>query len=248
MKKILAISAVAILAICLAIVGNIPSGATTVDSNGNSTISVYGSGIIEAEPDEAKVCLGVETQSENVTDALEENSAKMAAVIEAMEELGIPKTSIETTYFRIRSVRDYETEDDEIVGYKVDNEVTVELSDLDRIGEVIEESINAGANKVKRIEFGLNEDKKKELKKEAIKEACEDAESKSDAIASGLGLEVVRVSAVKESGVYVEQAYRAGGGFDYEIPTAASLVELAPPIEPKAVEVHATINVVYKCR
>ncbi|NOR76966.1 MAG: DUF541 domain-containing protein [Methanophagales archaeon] len=119
MKKILAISAVAILAICLAIVGNIPSGATTVDSNGNSTISVYGSGIIEAEPDEAKVCLGVETQSENVTDALEENSAKMAAVIEAMEALGIPKTSIETTYFRIRSVRDYETDDDKIVGYKV---------------------------------------------------------------------------------------------------------------------------------
>jgi len=32
MKKILAISAVAILAICLAIVGNIPSGATTVDT------------------------------------------------------------------------------------------------------------------------------------------------------------------------------------------------------------------------
>ena len=247
MKKILAISAVAILAICLSILGNIPSGATTVDSNGNSTISVYGSGIIEAEPDEAKVCLGVETQSENVTDALEENSAKMAAVIKAMEELGIPKTSIETTSFRIRSVRDYETKDDEIVGYKVDNEVTVELSDLDRIGEVIEEAINAGANKVRRIEFGLNEDKKKELKKEAIKEACEDAESKADAIASGLGLELVRVSAVKESGVYAEQAYRAGG-FDYEITTAASLVELAPPIEPKAVEVHAAINVVYKCR
>jgi len=246
MKKILAISAVAILAICLAIVGNIPSGATTVDSNGNSTISVSGSGIIEAEPDEAKVCLGVETQSENVTDALEENSLRMAAVIEAMEELGIPKTSIETTYFRIRSVRDYEAKDDEIVGYKVDNEVKVELSDLDKIGEVIEEAINAGANKVRRIEFGLNEDKKKELKKEAIKEACEDAESKADAIASGLGLEVVRVSAVKESGVYVEQAYREGG-FDYAIPTGAPMA-LAPPIEPKAVEVHAAINVVYKSR
>jgi uncharacterized protein YggE len=64
--------------------------------------------------------------------------------------------------------------------------------------------------KVRRIEFGLNEDKKKELKKEAIKEACVDADAKADAIASGLGLEVVRVSAVKESGVYVEQAYREG--------------------------------------
>ena len=247
MKKILAISVVAIFAICLAIVGNIPSGATAVDSNGNATISVSGSGIIEAEPNQAKVRLGVETQSENVTEALEENSAKMAAVIEAMEELGISKDSIETTYFNIRPVIDYEAREDEIVGYKVNNEVTVELSDLDKIGEVIAEAIDAGANKVRRIEFGLNEDKEKELRKEAIKEACEDAKSKADAIASGLGLELMRVSAVRESGGYVEP-YR-GGGFDYAISIPTLKPEaLAPPIEPKEVEVRATIDVVYECR
>ena len=69
---------------------------------------------------------------------------------------------------------------------------------------------------MKRIEFGLSEDNEKELRKEAIKEACEDAKSKADTIASGLGLELVRVSAVRESGVYVEP-YR-GGRFDYAIP------------------------------
>ena len=100
---------------------------------------------------------------------------------------------------------------------------------------------------MRRIEFGLNEDKEKKLRKEAIKEACEDAKSKADAIASGLGLELVRVFAVRESGVYVEP-YR-GGRFDYAISIPTSMPEaLAPPIEPKEVEVRATINVVYECR
>jgi uncharacterized protein YggE len=75
----------------------------------------------------------------------------------------------------------------------------------------------------------------------AIKEACEDARAKADAIARGSGLEFVRVSAVRECGVYVEP-YREVG-FEYPTPKAS-----APPIEPKGVKVRATINVVYECR
>ena len=73
----------------------------------------------------------------------------------------------------------------------------------------------------------------------AIKEACEDARAKADAIASGSGLEFVRASAVRESGVYVEPYQEAG--FEFEKASA-------PPIEPKEVKVSATVNVVYECR
>ena len=232
---------IAILAVCLAIVGGlyINSGVTAVNSESNTTISVSGTGAIETEPNQAKVYLGVETQSENVTEALDENSLRMTAVIEAMKALGISKDNIETTYFNIYPVIDYKNKSEQIVGYKVNNEVTVELDDLGKVGKVIEEAINAGANKARRIEFELTEDKKKELRKEAIKEACDDARAKADAIASGLGLELVRVSAVSESGVYVEP-YRAEG---FENTKAVPL-----PIEPKEVKVSATINVVYECR
>jgi len=239
---------IAILAVCLAIVGSlyIISGVTAENRGGNTTISVSGSGIIEAEPNQAKICLGVETQSENVTEALEGNSLKMEAVIEAMQELEIPKDDIETTYFNIYPVRDYEKREEEIIGYRVNNEITVELSNLSRIGEVIEKAINTGANKVRRIEFGLTEDKEKELRKEAIKEACENTESKAEAIASGLGLEIVKVFAAKESGVSVE-AYR--GGFEYAIPVPTPAPKaLAPPIKPGDVKVSATVSIVYECR
>jgi len=249
--KNIAIGIIVTLAICLTIAGllYINPGVNAITGEGNSTISVSGTGIIETEPNQAKVYLGVETQSENVTEALEENSLKMQSVIKAIERLGIKKNGIETTYFSVYLVRDYETRGEEIVGYRVSNEVTVELRDLDKIGSVIEEAMNAGANKVRRIEFGLTEDKEKKLRSEAIKEACEDARKKADAIAGGLGLKIIRVATVRESGIYVAP-YRAegfGGGYGMPIPTPAPMA-IPPPIEPKEVKVSATIDVVYECR
>ena len=234
---------VATFAICLALVCSLysPSGATAVNSTGNCTIAVSGSGTIEAEPNQAKVCLGVETQSENVTDALNENSLKMTAIIAAMENLGYSMDEVRTSYFSISPVRNT-TDYTKIVAYKVYNEVTVEISDLDEIGKVIGEATDAGANNVQKIEFGLTEPKEKELKNEALKEACEDADSKADAIASSFGLVNLRVASVKEIGVSA-YPYRAGG-FDEAVPMAKSI---APPIIPKAVEVKATIEVVYEC-
>ena len=234
-------------AICLALVASLysPSGATAVNNTGNCTIAVSGTGTIEAEPNQAKVSLGVETQSKNVTDALNNNSLKMTNIIAAMEDLGISEDSIETTYFTISRVRDYERKDNETVEYRVYNEITVKLSDVDKIPEVIGEAADAGANNVQRIEFGLTEDKERDLTKEAIKEACADADSKANVIASSLGLENLKVASVRESGVYVVVPYR-GGGIESSIPIPKSAA-LAPPTRPKAQEVSATIEVVYEC-
>ncbi len=236
---------VATFAICLALVCSLysPSGATAVNSTGNSTIAVFGTGTIEAEPNQAKVSLGVETQSENVTDALNENSLTMSAIIAAMGNLGYSMDKVRTSYFSISPVRN-ETDYTKIVAYKVHNEVTVEISDLDEIGKVIGEATDAGANNVKPIEFGLTEPKEKELKNEALEEACEDADSKADAIASSFDLVILRVASVKEIGVSA-YPYRAGG-FDEAVPMPKSAV-IAPPIVPKAVEVKANLEVVYEC-
>jgi len=251
MKNNIAIGIIATLVICLAIVcvAYINPGVNAISGEGNSTISVSGTGIIKTEPNQAKVYLGVETQSRNVTEALEENSLKMQSIIKAIKKLGISKDSIETTYFSVYPIRDYEKSGEDIIGYRASNEITVELHDLDKIGAVIEEAMNAGANKVRRIEFGLTEDKKREVKNEALKEACKDARTKADTIASGLGLKITRIATARESGTYVAP-YRTevfGGEYAMPVPTPAPKA-ISPPIELKEVKVSATIDIAYECR
>jgi hypothetical protein len=248
MKRIWIISVIAILALCASSVSSLGtiSEVNAVNSDDTTTISVSGTGLREIAPNQATIYLGVETQSAHVSEALEENSLKMDAVIKAMEKLGVPKEDIETRYFSIYPIRDYEKRGEEIIGYQVTNEVTIELHDLDIIGEVIDTAIASGANRVTGVEFGLTEAEELELRQIALKEACDDARRKADAIASGLGLTIVGVSTVRESSVYI-YPYRAGG-FDEYAMVSATPSSIPPPIEPRDVQVSATIEVVYKCQ
>jgi uncharacterized protein YggE len=246
MKKLWTISVLAVVAVCLATVGCLENitEVSAVNGEGNTTIAVSGTGILEVEPDKATVSLGVETQSDNVAEALAQNSVKMDAVIAALERRGVPKDSIETSYFSIYPVKDYERPGEGIVGYRVTNAITVELSDLDTVGNVIDTAITAGANRVTNVEFGLTDAKDQELRQEALGEACGDARLKADAIASGLGLKIIGVATAREGSVYTN-SYR-GGGFDYVVYAEAPMA-VPTPIEPKEVSVSATIQVDYKC-
>jgi len=230
MKRIWIISVIAILALCASSVSSLGtiSEVNAVNSDDTTTISVSGTGVREIAPNQATIYLGVETQSAHVTEALEENSLKRDSVIKAMEKLGVPKEDIETRYFSIYPIRDYEKRGEEIIGYPVTNEITIELRDLDIIGEVIDIAIASGANRVTGVE-----------------EACDDARRKAEAIARGLGLTIVDVSTVRESSVYI-YPYRAGG-FDEYAMVSATPISISPPIEPRDVQVSATIEVVYKC-
>jgi uncharacterized protein YggE len=247
MNKLGTISVIAILTVCLAAVGCLGtiSEGDAANAAGNTTIAVSGSGLIEAAPNKVTVNLGVETQSENVTDALAQNSAKMDAVIAALESAGVSKDDRETSYFQIYPVTDYERPGEGILGYRVTNEITVELRDLEQVGSVIDTAISAGANTVNQVVFGLTEERERDLRQQALTEACVDARAKADAIASGLDLKIVGVATVTETGVYT-YPYRAGGYDEYAKYAAAPTV--APtPVEPQDVTVSAAIQVEYKC-
>lgn len=234
---------IAVLAICIAIGIGLSVGTETQNDGVNCTISISGRGIVSAEPNQVEIRLGVETEDKNVTKALEANSLGMESTIEALKTLGISEDEIETSRFNIYPIKDYERKPAEIVGYQVTNEIAVKTGDLDKTGEIIRAAIDAGANKVRWIEFGLNETREKESKYAAITEACEDAKGKAEAIASGFGLNIIRVVEIRESGVYVSPN-RAGG--DYE-KYALIPAPILPPIEPGEIEVSAMLSVTYEC-
>lgn len=204
-----------------------------VEVPNNTTIVVTGEAMISAKPDIATVCLGVETESENVTKALNENSEKLAKVISALEGLGISEDNITTTYFKIYPVRDYKT--NELKGYRVVNEIKVKTSNLDKIGKIISMAISSGANRVEWIEFGLSKDKVKKLRAKVIKDACEDAKAKAEAIAEGLNLTIVGILNVEEQSTYF-RSYKVYGSELGAIPIPTQAVA-TPPIKPGEVTV-----------
>jgi hypothetical protein len=77
--------------------------------------------------------------------------------------------------------------------------VTVILSDLTRVGAVIDATAQAGANDVAGIAFTLRKDRP--ARDRALAEATREAVSKAQVIATALGGRVVRIVEVQEEGI-----------------------------------------------
>ncbi|MBO3769760.1 MAG: SIMPL domain-containing protein [Thermoproteota archaeon] len=172
----------------------------TIDDQGKQTISVSGIGMAKAKPDRALVSLSVITRADNAKNAVYENAEKMSIVIGALKAMGIAEKQIETSAYSLTPIWDYSDRNTpRITGYTCQNTITVVITDLNRIGEVIDGAITAGVNQVSHIQFTVSDETMKRLEKEALRNAVEDAESKAKLLADAAGVAIVRLISISIS-------------------------------------------------
>lgn len=216
----------------IALSGCIPVGEaapTTAARNADGvyarTITVVGSGEVNAKPDIAKTTVGVEVQAQTVDVAMTEAQKRMTAVIDALKELGIANKDIQTSNFSIsfertsnasltRSDSDKPAEFEAPAGfYRVSNMVQVIIRDLDQVATVLDESVKAGANNVWGISFELSDtDPLMELARE---DAVENARARAQSLADLSGVDLGEVMSISENignSYLVDTAARGMGG------------------------------------
>lgn len=64
-------------------------------------INVRGEGVIELEPEIARVNMGVRTQSEQIDEAISENNTIIAGIIQSLSAMGIEERDIQTHSFNV---------------------------------------------------------------------------------------------------------------------------------------------------
>lgn len=203
-------------------------------------ITVVGEGKVTIEPDIARVSIGVETVMNTVQEASAENRATVEAVLDALREQGIAEEDLQTSGFSIFAER-YGPEGPLAEGdvrYRVSNNVSVVIRDIDNVGTILDAAVEAGANNIYGIEFAL--DDPSSVESDARQLAIEDARTKAEDIATLSGVTLGDVSSVSEvigvgGGYYAsnfaEQARGFGGG--------------AAPIQPGQLELVMQLQVVY---
>jgi uncharacterized protein len=206
-------------------------------------ITVVGAGRVRIKPDLATIRLGVRTQAMTAQQAQDDNAQKMQTVISALKGLGLADKDLQTSAITLRAVYENEnnpnpTAQNRIVAYEAVNMVTARITDLSKVGPVVDEAIKSGANAAEGIQFGLQDDGAQ--RKEALTKAVQDAQSKADAIAKAMGRALTAAeSATEESISYPQMAmdsYAMGKGM------AASA---AMPVEVGEMEISAQVRVVY---
>jgi uncharacterized protein YggE len=221
-------------------------GINTQTSYSGTGIHVTGTGVIKAQPDLAVVSLGVEATAKSVAEAREEAARAMSAVVAALHAAGVADRDIATRYFSIQPQYEYRSStfggESVLVGYRVSNQVTAKVRDLDEVGSVVDAAALAGSDnaRVNGISFTLEDGAAAE--QQARELALADVLAKADTYAQGLGVQRGQLAFVAESSYSAypktldERAFAAADGAIGEAtPTIISADELTVSVTIQAV-------------
>lgn len=223
----------------------LPVSAAT-ESN-ERVINTQGTGTITTTPDRVEISVAVMTEHANVEAAQQENARKMNSVMNALKNSGLTSEEMKTTGYSIYQVTKDEDRilpgDKQAQVYRVTNTLMITLKDTTKAGDIIDTSIENGANNVNYISFTLSDEKQASLRAEALKEAVTQSRADADVVAASLGLSVRDVKEVTIGGGYSPATSRM-----YDSMMFASGVEKsATPIEAGEVTVTASVSISYIC-
>src|SRR5215469_4508881 len=201
-----------------------------------SSIRVTGAATVTANPDRARVDVGVVTQAPQSQTAVSQNARTFNAVMAALRRAFGPGADIKALTYSLSPDFQYHASGSSptIIGYTATNVVRVTIDDLTRVGEVIDTATQAGANRVPSIEFGLRDEQS--VRTQALRDAAVKAKAEAEALAASLGLKVNRILMVEEGGpvaVPVREVAFARSNQSASAPTA---------IEPGAIDVNANVT------
>jgi uncharacterized protein len=209
-------------------------------TSGLTRVTVSGEATVQAQPDTAMVSVGVTTQGRNALAAQQENARLSDAVVRAVRDGAGANAEVQTSGYSLQPQYAYnQGQAPTITGYEARNMVNVTLSDLSRVGAVIDAASNAGATNVNSISFTLRHDRT--ARAQALTEATRAALDKAQAVAQALGGRVARIVAVQEGGML-----RPVPIYEAEAPMARAAVANAPPtpIQSGALDIHAEVALV----
>jgi uncharacterized protein YggE len=207
------------------------------------SIETTGTASISADPDRARIVVGVSSKGVTGKEAAEATAQKMREVVATLKKLVGEAGKVATRSYTLQPEYTYPDKNSrlrKISGYLATNTVTAETKDLDSVGTLIDAVVAGGANQVQGVSFFLADET--EIRRRALIAAGDIARAEAQAIAESLQVELGPV-------LHATTVPR----YDLPRPSAVrhmALSEDASPTEilPGEVQVSATVQVSFALR
>jgi len=203
------------------------------------TLNVNGLGSTYLTPDIAYIYIGVHSEGATASEVVSANKTQTNAVLDALKAAGVDEKDLRTTNFSIWPSQQYSPEG-VVTGaiYMVDNTVYVTVRDLDGLGDLLDDTIAAGANSINSIQFDVAD--KTAAVKEARAKAVADAKTQAQELADAAG---VTLGAIQNISFYDNSPYpvfegKGGGG-------GAMAAESSVSIQPGQLTISVSVNITY---
>jgi uncharacterized protein YggE len=201
-------------------------------------ISVSGRGVAVAAPDIASLSLGVATIRDSARQARDDAASHMTDLIASLEDNGIAENDFHTSQFSINPEIDFRRDGEQVIrGYRVTSILAVTVRDLDHVGEVIDDAVDAVGDpiRVQGVTFSIED--LAALQSEARALAMADAKTKAEELAALAEIDLGKPIAVSESS--------AGGRPPVFFGAAELAQDVETPISPGQLEITVNVQVSY---
>lgn len=168
---------------------------------------------VEVEPDKATLSARLwentpavsnleDTDKDALSDARERLENRASELIQAMEDIGIEQRAINAGSLNIypehvAGPRNDDGERETLTRTRLERPFSVELTNIDQLGEVFDAMISAGVNTLDGVQFDLQD--RDTATDEALTKALEKARHKADLMASTLGVSLGQVQRIEET-------------------------------------------------
>lgn len=166
-------------------------------------VVVTGQGEVQAEPDQAIVTLGVESRKLKLEDARAEVTKTVDAVLKLTRDLKIDQKYVRATRINVQPEYNWDQNAKErnLIGYFVSRQVEVDLRDLDKLGTLLEKATDLGVNQLG--DPRLESSKRRDLEREALAKAVQDARANAEAIAKAAGAKIGAARTITASSGFI---------------------------------------------
>jgi uncharacterized protein YggE len=166
------------------------------------TITVVGEGVVNLESDIVIINVGAEARANTVSEAKTEVDNVMEAISSALDWRNIADRDIQTSHYVIhyeREPRPVVTENTALEiqeTYYVSNVIRVTIRDIDKVGDVLDAVVQAGANQVYGVTYTVSD--KDAWRSLAQAQAMVEARGRAQELADLAGVELGDVVSVSE--------------------------------------------------
>lgn len=218
----------------------------TVDASDDfqeGTLVVSEVGEISIEPDIAYIRLGAQAVDSSADEAQGQVNERINAVREVLKDHGIEDGDIQTASLNVHPYhqQDPYSEGSEEEQYLAQHILEVEYRDIGRLGELIDDVSEAGANRIEQTRFAL--ENSEEAEHTAMQQAIEKTVAKADVMAESADRTRGEVLQITDQEAHVEfpTQYHA-----QEEAAAMDMDGSATNVEAGEVKITQHVTVVYK--
>jgi uncharacterized protein YggE len=213
----------------LATLAGAPGPAAATDAGNTTSITVTANGQASADPDEAVLTVVSRATADSPDEATRRLAENTTLLRSALLNTSVTEDRLRTVSFNLFERR-HDRNDSTV--YVAEQRFEIRLTDTTAVGSTIDTAVANGATGVESVQFTLSEASQRDLRKQALTDAMDNARQQAETVAAAEGLTVASVRSIST-------------GESFFGPVGFSAERADTVVEPSPVTVTASVTVQY---